>query len=280
MLLTAPLVLKAALAVVKPLIGLMLRHGVTYPAFAAALKEVFLTCAQEELRAQGAVLTDSAVSLRSGVHRRDVRMLLRSDVSSEPPAGIGASMQPIGLATQVVARWLSEAVYADDQGEPKALARSTSADGFDTLVASTSSDVRPRAVLDELLRLGIVQETDGQVRLLSAGFAPREDFVEMAQLMQLNLHDHLAAATENLDGRNNFLEQAVFVDQLTKQSAQHLHAVSTKAWRQAFKIVMREAASRFEHDQQHASAEERHHRARFGAYFYSTPEPPHDATPT
>ncbi len=98
--------------------------------------------------------------------------------------------------------------------------------------------------------------------------------------MQHNLHDHLAAATENLEGRNNFLEQAVFVDELTEQSVQHLHAVSAKAWRQAFKTVMREAAFRFEHDQQHASAEERHYRARFGAYFYSTPELPHDATPT
>ena len=82
-------------------------------------------------------------------------------------------------------------------------------------------------------------------------------------------HDHAAAATLNADGQHNYLEQSVFVDELTADSAHHLHVVSARAWRQAFRTVMREAQARYDHDQKNATAKERVHRARFGAYFYA-----------
>jgi hypothetical protein len=267
------LVLQASLVLLKPLVALLLRHGVAYPAFAAALKKVFLEAAQDELRTQGAALTDSAVSLRSGIHRRDVRDMTRP--TSDAPPKLNAD-KPMNMATQVVARWLSEPVYLDAQGNPKPLLRAGQGGGFDALVASVSRDIRPRAVLDELVRLGIAQASADEVHLLAPGFAPRQGFAEMSQLFQANLHDHLAAASHNLDSDKNFLEQSIFVDQITEQSAQRLHVVSAKAWRQAFKTVMHEAAVRFEHDQQHATAQQRTHRARFGSFFYqaSQGEPP------
>jgi len=130
--------------------------------------------------------------------------------------------------------------------------------------------VRPRAVLDELVRLGMAEEgEDGQIRLLVAGFVPRQGFAEMAQLMQDNLHDHLAAASLNLEGEHNYLEQAVFVDQLSEESARRLHVVAAKAWRQAFKTVMTEAQARYDHDQKNTPPSERNRRARFGSYFYA-----------
>lgn len=258
------IVLQAALGLFKPLARLMLRHGVVYPVFAAALKRVFLEAARDELRRDGRPLTDSAVSLLSGVHRRDVRNLTRLNTARTPvPA-------PMNMATQVVARWLSAPQHQDEQDEAQHLSRSD----FDALVASVSSDIRPRTVLDELVHLGIAQETDAGVRLLDAGFTPRKGFAEMAHLLQENIRDHLAAASGNMDGDANFLEQSVFVDQLTAKSAHRLHVVSTKAWRQAFKTVMQEAAARFEHDQAHAKPEDRTHRARFGSYFYTEQEDP------
>ncbi len=275
MLSRSALVLEASLVLLKPLVGLLLRHGVAYPAFALALKKVFLQAAQDDLRAQGAALTDSAVSLRSGIHRRDVREITRpGDVREitrpvgDAPFATQALDKPMNLVTQVVARWLSEPLFLDADGNPQLLARAQPDTGFDALVASVSSDVRPRAVLDELVRLGLAQESADGVQLLQMGFAPRQGFAEMTQLYRANLHDHIAAASQNIDGDANFLEQSIFVDQLTAQSAHRLHVVSAKAWRQAFKTVMQEAATRFEADARDAPAHERTHRARFGAYFY------------
>jgi hypothetical protein len=271
------IILEAVLGLLKPLARLLLRHGVPYPVFAASLKRVFIEAAQDELKTEGRALTDSAVSLLSGVHRRDVRNLTRLHTPPDP-----ASAAPMNMATQVVARWLSQPQYQGADGQALALTRSTAAGGFDALVTSISTDVRPRAVLEEMLRLGIVQESEAGISLVDAGFAPRQGFAEMAQLLQANTHDHIAAAAQNLDQDSNFLEQSIFVDQITAQSAQRLHAVSAKAWRTAFKTVMLEAALRFEDDKAHAKPGERTHRARFGSYFYAQDENNngHDKPPT
>jgi hypothetical protein len=261
------IVLDCALHVLRPLARLLLRNGVAYPAFAVAMKKVFLDAAHAELQATGKKPTDSAVSLMSGVHRRDVRNLGRL---AEPATADAEGETPLNMASQVVARWLSQTDCLDDEGQPRPLPRSGDWPTFDALVASVSSDVRPRAVLDELVRLGMAQEDDQQqVALLITGFVPRQGFAEMAQLMQDNLHDHIAAASLNLQGEHNYLEQSVFVDQLSDASAQRLHTVAAKAWRQAFKTVMTEAQARFDHDQQHTDPAQRVHRARFGSYFYA-----------
>ena len=260
------LALDRVLRVLQPLVRLLLRSGVTYPVFAAALKRVFLAAAQQELAGRQMAATDSAVSLLSGVHRRDVRNLSRGDSAAKasPPA-------PLGMAAQVVARWMNDASYQDAKGGTRALPKAGDA-SFDTLVASVSRDVRPKAVLDELLRLGVVQDTADGVVLEGSGFAPRQGFEEMSWLMAQNLQDHAAAAVANLHDEGNFLEQAVFVDELTAESATRLQQVSVLAWKAAFKTVMQEAQTRFDSDASTAAPEARQHRARFGVYFYSERE--------
>ena len=105
--------------------------------------------------------------------------------------------------------------------------------------------------------------------LLSSGFAPRQGFEELSALFCGNLSDHISAAALNLQGEANFLEQSVFVDEITAASAKRMHKVSVAAWKQALKTVMQEAQMRFDADAEQAAPEQRQHRARFGVYFYS-----------
>ncbi len=264
------LLLERVLRVLQPLVRLLVRHGIGYPAFAAALKRVFLDAARAELAARGMVQTDSAVTLLSGVHRRDVRELTRGERAAAP------AVPPLGLAGEVVARWLAERAFRDRRGEPRVLARSADAapGSFDALVQGISSDVRPRAVLDELLRLGVVAEDERGVHLQHGGFAPREDFAQLSDLFARNLQDHAAAAAANLQGEADFLEQAVYVDRITEDSAARLQRAAQRAWKQALRSVMAEAQARFDHDETQAPAAERTRRARFGVYFFSGREDP------
>ncbi|WP_326535343.1 DUF6502 family protein [Pseudorhodoferax sp.] len=263
------IVLASVLRLLRPAVRLLLRHGVAYPSFAVALKQVFLDAARDELAASGQKTTDSALSLLSGVHRRDVRQLR---AAAEPPP----SHTAMNMASQVVARWLSDLAFVDEDGQPLALPRQGEGPSFDALVAAISKDVRPRAVLDELLRLGLAEDGAEGVRLLAPGFVPRQGFAEMVALLESNVHDHLAAGCANLDGSHNFLEQAVFVDALTVDSATQLHALAAKVWRQAFRQVLREAQARYDHDQAHAAPAERTQRVRFGSYFYAADD--HETT--
>lgn len=257
--------LDRVLHVLRPLVRLLVRSGVTYPVLAAALKRVFLDAARAELAERGMAQTDSAVTLLCGVHRRDVRNLTRAAPEAEPPPG------PLGMAAQVVARWINAEGYQDDAGRPLPLPRGGAAPSFDALVAGVSRDVRPRAVLEELLRLGIAEADDAGVTLSRAGFAPRQGLPEMAQLLAANLHDHAAAAVANLHGGSNFLEQALYVDQLSADSAHRLHQASTKAWRQAARSVLAQAQQHFDADATLPEGTPRQ-RVRFGVYFYSEPQ--------
>ncbi len=271
------LVLNSTLHLLRPAVRLMLRHGVTYTAFSQALKRVFLQAAKEELQAKAMPQTDSAISVLSGVHRRDVRNLTRLATPDDTPESFA------GLASQVVARWLSDDAYLDTTLDadlaPRTIARSGDAPSFDALVHAVSRDVRPRAVLDDLLRLGLVEDVDGQVTLLTQGFVPKRGFAEMAEQLQNNVQDHLGAACQNLDSSGEFLEQAVFVDEITAESALHLHKASAQAWKVAFQSVMRQAQKRFDADAKSAPPEARTHRARMGMYYFSTQEKTGHETP-
>ncbi len=264
----AEVVLSAVLKVMQPLVRLLVRHGVTYTALSAAMKRVFLAAAQAELAQRGMPQTDSAITLLSGVHRRDVRTLLRAEVAAPPPPAA------MGLASEVVARWLQDAEFRQPDGRPSVLPRAGGAGSFDALVSQVSHDVRPRALLDELKRLGVADEDDQGVRLLADAFSPRQGFAEMSGLLADNLHDHALAAALNLQGERNLLEQSVFVDQITDESAVKLQKAAVAAWKKAFDTVMGEARSRFDIDEAQARTEERTHRARFGVYFYTDREPP------
>jgi hypothetical protein len=259
--------LERVLHVLRPLVRLLLRHGINYPALAAALKRVFLDEAAAELRRRGMSSTDSALTLLSGVHRKDVRALTRGERSRD-----AAAPAALGLAAEVGGRWMQDPRYLDSRKHPRTLARGAEAGTFDALVASVSRDVRARALLDELVRLGVAEELDdGRVRLLSEGFAPRGGFEEMAGLMSENLHDHAAAAVANLAGEDNFLEQAIYVDELSEASVQELRALAKSAWLKAMREVMARMRERFEADQALPEAQRRE-RARFGAYFYNVTE--------
>jgi hypothetical protein len=265
------LALARVLHVLRPLVRLLVHHGITYPALAAALKRVFLDEAQRELQRRGMATTDSALTLLSGVHRRDVRTLTREPGSALAAAAAREAPAP-SLAAEVVGRWMHERRWLDRAGHPRRLPRGAGERGsFDDLVESVSRDVRPRAVLDELARLGVAEETPEGVRLLAEGFAPRRGLEAMSALFAANVHDHAAAAVANLRGEANFLEQAVFVDELGEDSVRQLSQTATAAWKVAMREVMGQAQQRFDADQTRPQAERRQ-RARFGVYFYSEPQ--------
>lgn len=263
------LVLMAALRLLRPLVRLLLRHGIGYPALAAALKPVFLDEARAELRRRDMAATDSALTLLSGVHRRDVRRLTREAPEAQGLAAMAPAASPVA---ELVGRWLTDPAWLGADGQPLALPRSGE-QSFDALAAAVSTDVRPRALLDELCRLGVVTVDEQSVRLVANGFAPKQGFEELSGLFSANLHDHLAASVANLDGEANFLEQALFVDDLTEDSVRAVQQAAREAWRQALQQVMPLTQQRFEHDARQADATARVHRLRFGVYCFHDKEP-------
>ena len=259
---------KALRRVLRPLVRTLVAHGLPFPYLAAMLKSVYVEVAETSFGTDGARMSDSRISLMTGVHRKDVRRLRaeRDWDDYAPPVA--------GLSGQLILLWTGSQDYLDADGHPLPLPRASDVPGtssFDRLVASVSTDVRPRAVLDEWLRLGIARlDTAGRVCLEPQAFVPEKGFDEKAYFFGRNIRDHIAAAGENIGGRvPPFLERTVYYDHLSIHSAEILGEAARRIGMDALLAMNREALVCAQADERAPDAP---HRMSFGVYFYSTPE--------
>jgi hypothetical protein len=112
------------------------------------------------------------------------------------------------------------------------------------LVEAVTSDVRPRAVLDDLLGHGVVlMDSNDRVQLNTAAFIPRPGGEEQLFYFARNLHDHVAAAVANISasGAPPFLDRSVHYDRLSPEQAKQLEAYARTAAMQVLLDVNRRA---------------------------------------
>jgi hypothetical protein len=257
--------------IVQPLIQLMVAQGVDYTRFVACLKPLFLEQAQAELERRGQKITDSALSVLSGVHRKDVKVWREQ--------GLGQRLaQTASLGSLVFTCWKDEPAYCDHEGNPKPLPRTGPWPSFETLVRTVSTDVHPYTVLNDLLRLGIARlELVGEqecVALNGNAFIPPPGSLELLQLFSSNLADHVATAASNLLGEEpGRLEQSVFADGLSAESVERLSVLSRSLWEQVHTQMITMARRLYEQDKDGGHR----HRMRFGAYYHTREEAADDA---
>lgn len=266
-----PSLLPALKHVMRPLVRLMLKKGVTYSSFADLLKEIFVDVAEREFRLDDKPPTDSRISLLTGVHRKDVRRLRAM------AAGRAAILpEDISFGAHLVSVWLNNSPFCEEPGRPLPLARLASVGGecsFDGLVAQVSKDIRARVVLDEWLRLGIVRTDDqDQVHLETMAFIPQRGFDEKAAYFRHNLHDHACAAVHNLteDG-TPFFERSVHYDSLSAAAVDQLREAVNAEGMQVLIGFNQLAAELEERDIPPPDAKQ---RITIGLYFYTESNPP------
>ena len=265
----SPSLLAAVRVLLRPLVRLLMARGVTCPMLASLLKEVYVEVAERDFAGDGPP-SDSRVTLLTGIHRKDVRRL-----RSQAPAGTAEEVPAsVALGAQIVAAWTSR--FRDAKGRPRPLARLQSqsgAESFEALVASVSTDIRARAVLDAWVRLGVaVLDGEDRVVLRNAAFVPSRGFAEKAFYFGHNVGDHLAAAAHNvLGGKPPFLERSVHYDSLDAASVEKLAALAEDAGMKALRAVNKEA---MQADARDAKTEAPKQRITFGVYFFSAPRHP------
>jgi hypothetical protein len=239
--------------------------GFTY--FSNLAKAVFVDVAARDFPETGGAVTDSRVSLLSGVHRREVKRLR----NEEQDFGVSAT---VSMGAELVARWCANPLYLDAEGRPKPLPRQARVGGdasFEALVASISKDIRSRAVLDEWLSLGVASlDAEDRVCLSDAAFIPVQGFDEKAFYLGKGIHDHLAAASHNmLDLQPPFLDRMAYYDGLSPDSVETLRLLGRELAVNALQEFNRKA---LELQSMDAELQNARSRVTFGAYFYAVEE--------
>lgn len=258
----------------RPLVRALIAEGVTAPALYRMVKRVYVDVADREFRLGDGRQTDSRISILTGVHRRDVRAFRDEGAEAADPAAEKATTM-----TSVIGRWLASPETVDEAGRPRPLPRvgdeagageGAGTVGFEDLVRAVSRDVRPRTVLDELLRQGLVAEEDGLLRLKADAVVGPADRAQKVHFFAENVGDHVAAAVENLlSDAPPFMERAVYYNRLAPASVDRIEAEANALGMEALIALNRSAAALQDQDREAPDAGE---RFRFGVFFYREDE--------
>ncbi len=154
--------------VLKPLVRLLLRHGVPYSVFADIARHLYVDVAKNEFSLDNRKTSVSRVAILTGINRRDVKKL-----EDQPNPLAHNELREYNRAARVVGGWARDAQYRDQDGQPRSLAFE-GATSFSELVKRHGGDVPARAMLDELQRAGVIQQdAHGMLSLISRDYLPQ-----------------------------------------------------------------------------------------------------------
>jgi len=160
--------------------------------------------------------------------------------------------------------------YLDKKGKPRQLLKieKNSEPGFNQLVCSVNKDVRPKAILDEWLRLNIVHIKDDYVVLNQSAFVTNKEFTEMAYYLGHNVHDHMASCVNNILAEDDpMLERSVYYASLSEDSVNKLRTIASKKGNELLQHVNKQAIKLYDADKLRDDA---NYRMRLGVYWYQT----------
>ena len=222
-----PQALSAAVErLLEPLVQLLIRNGVAHGAFSEIAKKVYVDVAAEEERIAGRKQTVSRMSILTGLTRKEVSRLLKLPTTSdaEPAARYNR-------AARVITGWIRDEQFQDEAGEPRPLRLDGEEPSFATLVKSYSGDVPPRAMLDELERVGAVRRSeDGVLTLEVRGYLPRSGEGQKLQILGSDVAGLISTIRHNLDAAPTeaFYQRKVFYDNLRRDCLPALRQLAAK----------------------------------------------------
>jgi CTP:molybdopterin cytidylyltransferase MocA len=205
----------AVMRLLRPLVRVLLRHGVAYDEFAELARRAYVDVAQNDFTLAGRKQTTSRISVITGLNRKEVARL--QALAAQGDDGHAALAHTMNRAARVVAGWLQE--HMGPGGEPKAL----SPEQFAALVRQHSGDMPARAVLDELRHAGAVTtQEDGTYVLGREGYGPKATDARKISLLGQHAADLLGAIEHNLSHPPEaaFLQQRVFADHIPAERAE------------------------------------------------------------
>jgi hypothetical protein len=204
---------RALLRLLRPLARLLLRNGVSYAEFTEYAKRAYVETALEDFAIEGRKPTVSRAAVVTGLTRKEVKRL--SEAQTEPDGG---DIKAYNRAVRVVTGWVRDADFHDRDGNPDVLGlHGGKGGGFPALVRRYSGDMPVRAVLDELVRVGVAGETgDGRVRLLKRAYVPAGDDAQQLHIFGANVADLIRTIDHNLAGGSPLFQRTVSYDSVPR----------------------------------------------------------------
>lgn len=216
----------AVVKLLRPLMRVLLRNGIPYGTFADLAKRVYVRVAMEEFGLPNRKQSVSRVSIITGLSRKEV-----SRVNELPEVEEEDTIERYNRAARVISGWVRDRRFTDDSGKPADLPIEGDGATFSDLVKRFSGDVPARAVLDELLRVGVAERlSDGRIRLLNRAYIPHAEEVEKLGILGTDVRDLICTIDHNLksDSGGGLFQRKVSYDNLPEEVLPELRALAAK----------------------------------------------------
>lgn len=182
----------------RPLIRILLKHGVTYAEFSEVVKTVFVTIAANEFRVPGKKMSKARIAIVTGLTRKEVQRLTGTD--QEERFNLKTNLSRIG---RVLTGWHTDPEFTGPYGMPLEIRYDSDVPNdttFVRLVQQYSGDMTPRAMLDELLRVGAVVETDRNwFKVIRREYVPEALAPDFLERVGVGIHDFIHTVEVNLE---------------------------------------------------------------------------------
>jgi len=193
--------LAAYIKLLRPLVRILLRHGVTYGEFSEVVKTSFVTIAAQEFRVPGKKMSKARIAIVTGLTRKEVHRL--SEIDQKERFTLKTNLNRI---TRVLSGWHTDPEYTGPYGMPLEVRYDSDVPNdvtFVRLVQQYSGDMTPRAMLDELLRVGSVKETDHNwFKVLRREYVPEALAPDSLERLGRGVHDYINTIEENMLAQN------------------------------------------------------------------------------
>jgi hypothetical protein len=245
---------RAVVALMRPLVRLVLKRGMAFGQFAELVKRK---------------LTISRVAVLTGLTRKEASRLMQE----EPAVSESQARRRVNRAARVVSAWAVDPAFQDAQGAPLELPFDSGGGdepSFTRLVALHGADVPPRAVLDELMRVGAVaRREDGRIHLVERAYIPAGDEAAKLDILGTDAADLIAAIEHNLgsDVAVPYFQRKVAYDNLPADYLPVLRALLAERG-QALLETLNDDMARHDRDLGAVTSDAPRRRAMIGIYYF------------
>ncbi|PLY02178.1 MAG: hypothetical protein C0623_04110 [Desulfuromonas sp.] len=207
----------AVVRLLKPLVRILLRNGVPFGVFEELARWTYVDVAFQESSLPGRKLTDSRVSIITGLSRKEVSRLKKIDAPEDNEAALR-----FNRAARVIGGWTRDPRFLDMSGQPAKLSLQEGENSFNDLVRAYGGDVPTRAVFDELLRVGSIASTgEGTVELVDRAYVPNTGLSEKIEILGTDVGDLISTIDHNIEAGSDpkRFQRKVAYDNIPEEAA-------------------------------------------------------------
>jgi len=205
-----PVINNAVFKILRPFVRILIRYGLSCPEFVDMARQLYVDVANKDYAISGKKQSVSRIATLTGLSRKDVQRI-KDGIEN----GNETTPVPVNRANRVIMGWLRDTEFLTKENKPKIIPLHGNQNSFEALVKRYSGDIPTKAILDELKRIGAVQETnEDKIQLITEGYIPKTE-EEKINVMANCVSNQLETINYNLSHPSyaaRFQRQIKYVD--------------------------------------------------------------------